>query len=78
MVGAVAVLVNSVLSPIVDVNIAQTAHEQLHTEAEDKKMPKLQMKERLTFKLIFYAVLLVSDHLYTNYKTKIIICNLRA
>lgn len=29
VVGAVAILVNSVLSPVVDVDIAQTAHEQL-------------------------------------------------
>lgn len=29
MVGTVAVLVNSVLSPVVDVDVTQTAHEQL-------------------------------------------------
>lgn len=34
MVGTVAVLVNSVLPPVVDVHVAQTTHEQLHREGE--------------------------------------------
>lgn len=34
MVGTVAVLVNSVLSPVVDVNVTQTTHEQLHGDRE--------------------------------------------
>lgn len=32
MVGAVAVLIDGVLSPVVDVDIAQTAHQQLHRD----------------------------------------------
>lgn len=32
MVGTVAVLVNSMLSPVIDVNVTQTTHEQLHRD----------------------------------------------
>lgn len=35
MVGAVAVLVNSVLSPVVDVDVTQTTHEQLHRDKRE-------------------------------------------
>lgn len=34
MVGAVAVLVNSVLSPVIDVHVTQTTHEQLQRQRE--------------------------------------------
>ncbi len=39
MVGTVAIFVNRVLSPVVDVNVTQTTHEQLHRdggEAQEK------------------------------------------
>lgn len=36
MVGTVAVLVNSVLPPVVDIDITQTTHEQLHRQRKEK------------------------------------------
>lgn len=35
MIGAVTILVNSVLSPVIDVYISQTTHEQLHRDREE-------------------------------------------
>lgn len=37
VVGAVAVFVNSVLSPVVNVDITQTTHQQLRRERQQKK-----------------------------------------
>lgn len=37
MVGTVAILVNSVLSPVVDVDVTQATHEQLSKELEGEE-----------------------------------------
>lgn len=37
VVGAVAVFVNSVLSPVINVDITQTTHQQLHSKGQQKK-----------------------------------------
>lgn len=42
MVGTVAVLVNCVLSPVVNVDVAQAAHEQLHRNKRGREKRDLK------------------------------------
>ena len=63
MVGAVAVLVNSVLSPVVDIDITQTTHQQLHGDTKGSRRERQQTTVSVTSHLRWHCVKL-NPHCY--------------